>query len=184
MTDDSVFLQGVRPGGLTSALEIKILICYLLSSIASPLSGEQIAEVVQSEGIANYFETFNALQDLTQSNHLRVEETLENVDFYTVTSLGQASAASLKNSVPSSVKEKAIASANKMIEMIKKLSENKVCIKRVTDGYIVQCKILDIGSDLLDISLFVGTKEEANVVKKNFLDNPTAVYKAILEVLT
>lgn len=181
---DSVFLEGVRPGGLTSALEIKILICYLLSNVSDSLSAEQISEVVQAEGIANYFETFNALKDLIKSGHLVVSKTVEDIDFYTVSDLGRSSADSLQSSVPPSVKEKAIRSTEKMLDMIQKLKENQVEIKKVSDGYIVQLKILDIGSDLMDLSLFVGTKEEADKVRKNYLDNPTAVYKAVLEVLT
>lgn len=182
--EDFVFLEGVRPGGLTSTLEIKILICYLLSNVSDSLSAEQIAEVVQAEGIANYFETFNALKDLIASKHLVVSKASEELEYYTVSELGRSSADSLKNSVPPSVKEKAIRSTEKMLDMIKKLNENKVEIKKVSDGYIIQCRILDIGSDLLDLSLFVGTKREAEKIKKNFLDNPAAVYKAILEVLT
>lgn len=182
--DNNIFTGGVMPGGLTNSLEIKILICYLLDNIDKPLSGEQIAEVVQAEGLANYFEAFHAIEDLFRSNHLKISLRDNDVDLYSVSDLGRETSQSLTKTVPHAVREKALLSANKMLLNLKKLSENKVCITKASDGYMVECRILDIGSDLLNIQLFAGTMEQAQSVKKNFLDNPASVYKAVLEILT
>ena len=63
-------------------------------------------------------------------------------------------------------------------------SANKVEIKKVADGYVVHCKISDIGTDLLTFELFVAGELEAQKVKERFLDDPSAIYKGLLSMLS
>lgn len=49
------FTAGVEPGGLRTRDEIRILLCYLLTSVNAPLSREDILQSVQGLGLANYF---------------------------------------------------------------------------------------------------------------------------------
>ena len=58
------FSAGVEPGGLRSRNEIKVLITFLLDNLERPLSKRQLFTVVQQEGLANYFETSQALSEL------------------------------------------------------------------------------------------------------------------------
>ena len=57
------FSQGVKPGGLRSRNEIKILICYIICKIDSGITKEQLNEILSSEGLANYFEVNQALSE-------------------------------------------------------------------------------------------------------------------------
>ena len=41
--DKDVFTGGVDPGGLWTKNDIRILICYILSSVSAPLTGEDIS---------------------------------------------------------------------------------------------------------------------------------------------
>ena len=38
----NAFTAGVKPGGLNSSTEIRILLCYLIKNAASPLTGEDL----------------------------------------------------------------------------------------------------------------------------------------------
>ena len=51
-------------GGLFSTAEIKILVCYIISSIDSPVPGQMLANVLHYEGIANCFEVNDAIDSL------------------------------------------------------------------------------------------------------------------------
>ena len=44
--------------------------------------------------------------------------------------------------------------------------------------------MLDIGSDLMSLKLFVPDKEQAEQIKERFFEDPARVYKGILELLT
>ena len=49
------FSAGVEPGGLRNRNEIKVLIAFLLKNTERGLSHRQLMEVIQREGLANYF---------------------------------------------------------------------------------------------------------------------------------
>ena len=50
------FTGGVDPGGLWNQNDIRILLCYILSSVNAPLSGQDLSEILQRKALANYFE--------------------------------------------------------------------------------------------------------------------------------
>ena len=178
---NNLFTGGVNPGGLTSSIEIKILICYILSNINTPLTGEEIASILQTDGIANYFETVDAVEDLAK--HGQITEISAEPPSFSVSDSGKEILLTLGNTVPHSAKEKALTSASKLLLKTKKLSENDAIITKANDGYIVECIVKDVGSDLLNLKLFSGTNEQAQKVKKKFLEDPTTIYRTILELL-
>ena len=47
------FTGGVEPGGLRTKNQIRILICYLLSSVDAPLSRQDIIGIMQDNGLSN-----------------------------------------------------------------------------------------------------------------------------------
>ena len=51
---NQAFTGGVRPGGLTTSTEIRILLCYLLKSIGIPLTRQEIENALLSEELVNY----------------------------------------------------------------------------------------------------------------------------------
>ena len=64
------FTGGVEPGGLRTKNEILILICYLLSGPNISLSKDEILQIMQDNGFANYFEVTDALSELTAKGNL------------------------------------------------------------------------------------------------------------------
>lgn len=174
------FNGGIRLGGLNNSLDIKILICFLLIKVKEPLTKEQLTQILNDDSLANYFDVMNALSELIKSGQI-ICDCNNNL---TVSKTGEDAMNTLLNTLPVTIKDRALISANKFILKNKKLSENKVEIKKAEDGYTVKCKILDIGSDLLNIELFVGTLEQAKEVESKFLNEPSKIYKTVLEILT
>jgi len=174
------FNEGIRLGGLTNSLDIKILICVVLLDVREPLTSEQLTNIINDESLANYFDVMNCISELKRDKHLINNED----DVLIVSDIGKYAVDELIKTLPISIKDRALVSAHKFILNNKKLEDNKVNILKSDDGYIVQCKMLDIGSDLLNIELFVGTMSQAKEVEKNFLGNPSKIYSTILEILT
>ena len=80
------FSAGVEIGGLRSKNDIKILICYLLKSISTPLSEEDIVSVLQENNLANYFEVVSAFEDLKNMNNIY---SYDKNELYSVTETGK-----------------------------------------------------------------------------------------------
>ena len=178
------FFAGVEPGGLHEDYEIKILICYLLSALKDPLSKSQMNEVLTGSSLVNYFQFADALEELVQDGHIEViVEMRPEAEFYRLLPKGKMAALEFERSLPLTVREKSVNSALQIQKKARLRSQNKAEIEKTKDGYIVTCVMKDIGSDLLRLSLFVPTKEQAERVKERFLDDPEILYRSVLDSL-
>lgn len=181
----NAFSAGIEPGGLTLGHEIKILICYLLRNIPQKLTLSQINEALLKRGLVNYFELADAMSELLESGHIVISGTTsKDEERYTLTDLGERTALEFSDSLPLTVREKALSSARNLLARQKNEAENIVTVDRVKDGYMVNLIISDIGSDLMNLSLFMPTEAEAQAVKRQFIRDPLLVYKGMFALLT
>lgn len=176
------FSAGITPGGLRSKNDIKLLICYILSSIKSGLSKEDLVSVLQENNLANYFEINSAISELLKSKN--IESTEENPNLYTVTDSGKIVSSQLYSSLPIAIRDKALNATIKLLAKIKRETENTVSIKEIKNGYQLNCKISGGDVDLLSFSLYVPDRLQADTVKENFQSNPDIIYECVLAVLT
>lgn len=179
------FSAGIEPGGLTLAHEIKILVCYLLHNISQKLTLSQINEALLKKGLVNYFELADAMSELLESGHIIICATNEkDEECYELTELGVRTAQEFSDTLPLTVREKALHSAQNLLTRQKSAAENIVTVDKVKDGYMVNLIISDIGSDLMNLSLFMPTENEADAVKRQFIRDPLLIYKGMLALLT
>lgn len=61
------FDEGINPGGMRSKNEIKTLICYLYNSVKENIDKGIVIQAILKQGLANYFETSSAFDDLLQT---------------------------------------------------------------------------------------------------------------------
>lgn len=173
----------VKPGGLTSTTEIKILICYLLTKLDCPIAGDDIKTVLHYEKLANYFEVCNALAQLEKSNLIE-PITYQDEYCYCVTENGKSIVNELERDVPLTVREEALEAISKAQSRKINEKENKVEIEELNIGFNITCTVMDGERKLMSVTLFVPDKECANVIKEKFLDEPSKFYNSISEYMT
>lgn len=177
------FTAGVSLGGLRSKNDIKLLICYVLSSIKQPLSKDDIISVLQENDLANYFEINDAFSDLIGNNNIC--QSPDNPSSYIITETGKMIATQLDTALPISIREKSLSAAINLLAKIKRENENTVTIKEEKNGYSVTCNVSGgTDMDLLTINLFVPDKKQAELVKRNFQHNPDLIYSCTLALMT
>lgn len=174
------FTGGVEPGGLWNRNDIRILLCYILSSVNGPLSAESISQIVQGKALANYFETGDALASLLKQGNVAVDQD----GLYTVTPAGREIAQSLDATLPLSVRDKALEAAVRLMADAKARRENRVDIEEAGNGCRVTCHISGGKMDLMSVSLYVPDRAQAEMVERNFYRDPEGVYKLLLSFLT
>lgn len=177
------FSEGVEPGGLRDHNDIRLLLCYLLSQVDMPLSPDTILSVIQSSGMANYFEAAAALDGLQKNGSLLVMED-KGVQMYTLSEQGKLVAESLSKNLPASVRQKSVQSALKLLTRMKRESENKVTFHPLEKGYLVKCRIPDGDNDMLSVELRVPDITQAEKVRRRFMSDPAAFYMAFSALLT
>ena len=174
---------GVSPiGGLFSTAQVRILICYILSSIKEPVPGRLLADTLHYEGIANCFEVNDSIAALEKSGHLESVNPAE--DTYIATALGKQVAETLKTSLPFSVKEHAYSSAIKMVSRFKKTKETDIKISREGDKTYITCSAIDNGDPFISVKLLVTDEEQALYIKEKFLSSTENIYAEIISLLT
>ena len=193
----NAFVGGIQPGGLTNDFEVKILICFLLDSLKknSPgaalsdgeqpgLSFDELNEIFQETGLVNYFEFAESMSELEKTEHIRRQMTPDGEkEIFVITEVGSITAQTFQKTLPLTVREKTLETARHLTEVQKCMDEVDVNYHPVSDGYILQLTIRDIGSDLLNLNVFLPTKEECILVKAHIQNDPAEVYSRILTAL-
>ena len=178
------FDEGIAPGGLRSKNEIKILICYLYRSVNDRMSKELITEAIGEYDFANFFEISAAFDELVKNGSIIEAKASENETEYIITENGRIIAEQLESTLSPSVKDKTYACAIKLLDQRKNARQNSVEIVKTADGAEVICVVRDGSLKLFSFTMFAPDIEQAELIKKNFMENPANVYKTMLALLT
>ena len=150
----NAFSGGVEPGGLLNESDIRLLLCYLLNGVNSPMHKSSILYVIQANGLANYFESASALDELCRAGNLKMIEE-DNDPLYQITPEGTLVSQSLATGLPASVRKKALNAALTFLSHQRQEKENHVEIAPLKKGFRVTCHISDGHSDMMVLSLRV-----------------------------
>lgn len=173
---------GVARGGLFSTAEIKILICYILNAIGEPVPVEMLGNVLHYEGLANAFEVSDAIVSLAKKG--QIIATDESEQNYMITDSGRNTAETLKTSLSSVVKERAYLAVMKMFAKFKNAKDNAFEITHENGATYLSCSALDGGKPFLTVKLLITDDDQAGFIREKFLENPSAIYSKIIEMLT
>ncbi|MDO5603005.1 MAG: DUF4364 family protein [Oscillospiraceae bacterium] len=176
----TAFSAGVKPGGLTSETEIKILLCYLLASVGRPLSQGQLEEALAGKELVNCFELAHALQALCRQGHIQQQDEL-----YHITPSGVNLSEMLATDVPVSVRETALSAVLHLERLSRQSLHNQSEIKAEEHGYLVRCRIVDkAGPPVFQLEVYLPDLASAQLAQKKFIENGDAVYLLTLAGLT
>lgn len=182
--DFDAFSGGVEPGGLRNSSEIKLLVCYLLKSVDCGLTKSLILDAIQDNGLANYFETANAIADLVATGSILETQSADD-PIYHLTEKGTLIADTLSETLPLSVRDKSIRTALLLTTRIKRERENRVEFKPLEKGVMVDCHISDDGEkDMMCVSVRVPDLLQAKLIKSRFQSDPVLLYKGIIALFT
>lgn len=74
--------------------------------------------------------------------------------------------------------------AMRLLARQKHESENEVTIVPSDQGFQVICTIHDIDFDLMQISLYAPDEIQAEIIRQNFLKDPSGLYQSVIDRMT
>lgn len=176
----AAFSAGVKPGGLTSETEIKILLCYLLANAGRSLSQSQLETALAGEELVNCFELASALHSLSEQGHI-----LQHEGFYAITPSGANLSDMLATNVPVSVREAALSAILRLQRFSQKSLHNQAEITAVDNGYLLACRIVDeAGPPVFQMDIYLPDLSSAQLAQSCFVENGDTVYLLTLAGLT
>ncbi|MBO5934417.1 MAG: DUF4364 family protein [Clostridia bacterium] len=172
--------------GLRSTEKIRIIICYILKNVESPLSRDNLQSALYDNGIANYFEISQAIDNLLDVGAV---EIINNT--LTLNSKGEQIARDLNDELSIFIKNKAIRAAKLTAVYERRKRENDISIVKLDDKkYRLDITLLSgLGDsektdELMKVSVFVTDSLQAETMKTTFLNNPVRLYEKVIEALT
>lgn len=181
MEFQNAFTAGLQPGGLTTDLEVQVFVCYLLKHIGVPATFSQLGEIVQTDGMVNYFEFVSAVSQLKQGGQLSVSQ-VDGGEAYVLTQKGKLTAESFEHLVPLSIRERGLEASASYFAQQRMMEENYAEIIKVQDGYQITLVVSDVGSDLMRLSLFIPKKKQCEAIRRAFMKNPVHIYQSALSM--
>lgn len=151
-----------------------------MSTVKEPLTEEQLNTIFQSEGLVNYFSYSGALKELMENGLILPVDPNQKHSAYKITSLGEDSALKLQSSLPLSLRDKVVDIAMRLIANLERKRNIHVEIHRVDDGYMIDCRITDIGSDLMHLELYASNETQAEWMAKSIEEKSDLLYRLIL----
>ena len=170
MAANDAFTAGVRPGGLTSSTEIRLLLCYLVKN-AGPITRQEIE---------NYCEIGSCLDDITRQQLVTLTK-----GSYTITEKGRKVAQELAYDLPRSVRERAVAAVLRCQTWARKEAKYSASITEKEDGHCtIRCTVKGLDSELFCLDLGTPDRLTAELVKKQFILKGNEIYQMLINKLT
>ena len=179
MAANDAFTAGVRPGGLTSSTEIRLLLCYLVKN-AGPIARQEIENALMEEALVNYFEIGSCLDDITRQQLVTVQDNV-----YSITDKGRKVAQELAYDLPRSVRERAVAAVLRCQTWARKEAKYSASITEKPDGHCsVRCTVKGLDEALFCLDLGTPDRLSAQLVKKQFILKGNEIYQLLINKLT
>ena len=178
MPANDAFTAGVRPGGLTSSTEIRLLLCYLVKN-AGPIARQEIENALMEEALVNYFEIGSCLDDITRQQLVTVQDNV-----YSITDKGRKVAQELAYDLPRTVRESAIRAVMQIRSWRHRAASNRAVVQEKDGQFSVVCSIADMGSDVFRMELAMPDKLTAEMIKNNFIAHGSDIFPKLLNALT
>ncbi|MDD6057756.1 MAG: DUF4364 family protein [Clostridiales bacterium] len=161
----------------------KLTILNMLDKVDFPLTNTQISDFFLEQEYTDYFRVQQVINDLTDASLVRAESTHNNTRYF-ITPAGKETLGFFRDKITDAIERDTIAYFEK----------NKVALRTVNSiiadyyktpnqDYAVRCQFKVRGSNLIDLTLSVKTKEQAEAICNNWKKQNEDVYAYLMDIL-
>lgn len=161
----------------------KLMILYILNKIEMALTNSQLTQIVMENEIMNYFALQQFILEL-EEGHFTNHFVEDNKDYMHITHDGLKMLEFFMARIPEDLKDR----VDKYIEtskeiILKEMQIKSDYLKKNDNEFIVNLKVIENQSYLINIDLNVASKEQAKSICDNWKQNAENLYGEIIEVL-
>ena len=178
MAANDAFTAGVRPGGLTSSTEIRLLLCYLVKN-AGPITRQEIENALMEEALVNYFEIGSCLDDITRQQLVTLTK-----GSYTITEKGRRNGKICESSLAFSVRRKCDRNLARVNGVLRRDAQVRAeILPREDSGVTLRLILDDDKGNIMTLDMLTVSEEQAGQLAENFRAQPEKLYESILQTL-
>jgi len=161
----------------------KLLILYILNKVNIDLTNSQITQVVLETEIMNYFSLQQFLSQLMESKFLNTYKD-SGKEYYSITQKGFEILEYFLSRIPENVTNKIDIYLDRNRENLLSDTEVKTSfIKQNDHEFIVNLRVIENNSNLIDLNLNVSSEKQANLICNNWKKSASYMYAEIIDLL-
>lgn len=161
----------------------KLTILYMLDKAGFPLSNTQLSNFFLAHEYTDYFRVQEVIGNLVDADLILAESTHSNTQ-YTLTSAGKETLEFFKDKISDAITQDIIKffEANKM-ELRQETAVIADYYKTTYQDYAVRCQVRSDNKSLIDLTISVKTKEQAEAICNNWKKQHEEVYMYLIDQL-
>lgn len=177
-------MKQTRNGVLNNKTDVKIFILFLLNHVRYPLPYDDICFLIGEDGFVADFDFAECFSELCEMGHINEAEE-GGVKCYVISEIGKEVAASLEDTLLSSIRKKSLHSAMRYLSLRRRGASASASIEQREDKqYTVTCRVEEKEGVYASFSLTLPTEEEAQHIRRHFLDKPEEILRGITAAAT
>ena len=162
----------------------KLIILYMLDRVDFPLTNSQISSFLLDRGYTNYFTLQQAFSELEEANLVK-PQTIRNTTQFQLTKSGREALGYFCDRIPNAIQEEADQYLQEhKIELRNEVSVTADYYRTTAKEYAVHCVIKEKESDLIDLTLTVPDKKQAEAMCKSWKNKCEMVYQFLMTQLS
>ena len=167
-------------GFIKDELDLKLLVLYIMSRAAGPLTFLQLLDLALCDAGVDYFSLTQAVNHMVETGQLSKEN-----DRYSLTDKGWRNSEICQDSLAYSVRLHCDENLVKVNEALRREAQVQSQVQDNQDGTcILQLRLCDLESPMLELSLLVPNHAQADAMAQRFQRDPSAFYHAVTHLLT
>lgn len=161
----------------------KLTILNMLDKVDFPITNTQISNFFLEQEYTDYFRVQQVISDLVEANLIRSESTHSNTQ-YTITAAGKETLGFFKDKISDAIERDTMAYFSK--NKLELRNDNAILadyFKTPAQDYAVRCQYRQRDTNLIDLTLTVKNKEQAEAICNNWKKQNEDVYAYLMDIL-
>ena len=128
----------------------------------------------------DYFQYISCLNDLVATGHMKVDEN----KLYSITQKGIDAINTVESSLAYSVRMKVDKNVIPYIRDLERRALVGAKIEENSNGFSVKMTLNDGGENLMELTLYSASREQAELMRSNFNENAEKIFNQIIKIIS
>ncbi len=161
----------------------KLVILYILDRLETPISNAELTRIILERNIAQYMSIQESLEDLVGDGYISVSVS-RNSHLYSITNEGRETLSFFYQNLSVPLRDDIDECLSKEQYHLRDLAASTADYYEVSKNeYIVELKVVERGSELVNINLLVASPEEADTICNRWKEANADVYEYLIKRL-
>lgn len=161
----------------------KLMTLYMLNKVNFPLTKNQLLDFFLTKDYTNYFTYLQVLNELDESKLINIETVRQN-SYYKINADGAETIELFVKKIPVSIiDDMDIFLVENKYELRNEVSTLSDYYKSTNQDYIVNCRIIEGSSTLIDMNLSVPSEDVAEMMCNNWRASSQEIYSNVMKTL-